>query len=146
MNYTATFRSNLPPQPELFQLLEEERGSWPPCLGEPRGPQVVVQRHSMEHVADICPFVQILDAPVPQMVDQLAAVLTHVDSLVPEQVIAVPKLSWPSRFPRRVLLEPQKAEQLVEVPTVVSFSSLQQQTAEQNVNIPVLGAGERKIC
>ena len=58
---------------------------------------MVVQRHYMEHMADICPSVQILGAPVPQMVDQLAAVLTQVDSLVPEQVIAVPKLSWPSR-------------------------------------------------
>ena len=40
----------------------------------------------------------------------------HVDSVVPEQIIAVPKISWPSRFPRTVLCEPQKAEQLVEVP------------------------------
>ena len=44
------------------------------------------------------------------------AVLSLVDSLVPEQVIAVPKISGPSRCPRTVLLEPQKAEQLVEVP------------------------------
>ena len=35
-----------------------------------------------------------------------------------------------------VLLEPQTAEQLVEVPTVVSFSSLQQ-TAEHVIDIPV---------
>ena len=40
------------------------------------------------------------------------------------------------RRSRMVLLEPQTAEQLVEVPTVVSFSSLQQ-TAEQTIDIPV---------
>ena len=53
----------------------------------------------------------------PQMVDQL--VIKHVDSVVPEQIIAVPT----SRFPRTALREPQKAEQLVEVPVLVpSFS------------------------
>ena len=41
----------------------------------------------------------------------------------------------PQRFvdPRR----PQKAEQLVEVPTVVSFSSLEQQTAKEIIDIPL---------
>ena len=73
------------------------------------------------------PFVQMLDASVSQMVDQLVAMIMHVDSVVPEQVIAVRKLSWPSRFPRAVLREP---------PTVVSLS-LQQHLAEQNV----VGAG-----
>ena len=34
---------------------------------------------------------------------------------------------------------PQRAEQLVEVPTAVSFCSLQQQSAKQNVDIPVPG-------
>ena len=38
---------------------------------------------------------------------------------------------------RLVLSEPQKVEQLVEVPTVVSYSSLQQQTVEQTIDIPV---------
>ena len=81
----------------------------------------------MVQIADYAPTVQNLDTPVPQMVDQLVAVLTHVDSLVPEQVIAVPKISWPSRSSRTVLSEPQKAEQLVEVPPVVvaSFRLLQ---------------------
>ena len=49
------------------------------------------------------------------------AVLSHVDSFVPEQVIAVRKILWPSRFPRTVLHEPQKAEQLVDAPTIVSL-------------------------
>ena len=36
-----------------------------------------------------------------------------------------------------LLMEPETAEELVDVPTVVSFSSLQQYTAEQIVDIPV---------
>ena len=40
--------------------------------------------------------------------------------------------------------EPQLAEQLVEVPTIVSFSSLQR-TVEQNVDIPVPGRGGRNV-
>ena len=56
-----------------------------------------------------------LGVPEPQMVDQLVAMIKLVDSVVPEQIIAVPKISWPSRFPRTVLREPQKVEQLVEV-------------------------------
>ena len=51
-------------------------------------------------------------------------------------VIAVPKISLdriPQRCPRR---RPRKAEQLVEVPTIISYSSLQR-AAEQTVDIPV---------
>ena len=39
---------------------------------------------------------------------------------IPEHAIfKVPKISCPSRFPRSALREPQKAEQLVEAPTLV---------------------------
>ena len=42
-----------PPQPELFQLFEEEPGgSRPPCLGEPRGPQEKVAHRRRTHGAD----------------------------------------------------------------------------------------------
>ena len=62
-----------------------------------------------------------------------------VDTQTPfEQVIAVPKIS---NFTRSVLRSPQLAEQLVEVPTVVSFALLQQHTAERIIDIPVLGRG-----
>ena len=72
--------------------------------------------------ADVAPVVPALAVPEPQIVLQLVAVLP-VDSTVPEQIIAVPKISWPSRCPRTVLREPQKAEQLVEVLVLVpSFS------------------------
>ena len=82
-----------------------------------------------------------------------------------EQVIAVPMISLDWVPQRSAVRRPQKAEQLVEVPTepgcslaviaaicglaraeqlvevltVVSYSSLQQQSAEQNVDIPVPG-------
>ena len=79
-------------------------------------------------------MVQILDALVPQVVDQPMNVLTRFDIPVPEQVIEVPKISCPSRPHRAVLREQQTAEQLVDVPTVVSFCSLQQQTCEQLVD------------
>ena len=37
----------------------------------------------------------------------------------------------------------RRQKQLVEVPTIISYSSLLQRTMEQNVNIPVLGRGGR---
>ena len=119
--------ASVPVVTEFFPLSDDDgdavKGSPPPCLGEPRRPQEQVQRHTMEQLADVAPMVPSLAVPEPQMVDQLVAMVKHVDSVVPEQIIAVPKISWPSRFPRTVLREPQKAEQLVEVPVPApSFS------------------------
>ena len=54
---------------------------------------------------------------------------------VAEQVIDVPKLAFPVQ--RAALSEPQLVEQLVEVPTVLSYSLLQQRTAKQIVDTPV---------
>ena len=69
------------------------QGSRPPCLGEPRGPQERIQMRTMEQLADVVPMVQILDIPVPQMVEQLADIMRFFDTLVvPEQVIEVPKI------------------------------------------------------
>ena len=76
--------------------------------------------------------------------DQLVAVLRAFDFLVPEQVIKVPKLSFRRGYVKNVRILPfehQTAEQLVEVPTVVSFSSLER-TAEQSIDIP--GTGRRR--
>ena len=93
-------------------------GMRPASLAEPQGAQERVQRRTMEHVVDFVPVVPLLDAPVPQMVDQLEDVLKIVD-LVLE--IEVPRISSPScPPPRRVLPVPQTTEQLVEVP-VPSF-------------------------
>ena len=61
--------------------------------------------------------------------------------MVAEPVIKVPKI-FLDRTPQRLgdrLRQPQMVEQLVHVPTVVSYSSLQQLTAEQIVDIPVPG-------
>ena len=85
-------------------------------------------------------IVQNFDVPVPQMVEQLPNIVQFFSALspVPEQVIEVPKI-LPHDVPmRRSCREPQLVEQLVEVPTIVSFSSLQR-TVEQNVDIPVVG-------
>ena len=70
--------------------------------------------------------------------DQLVALLKHFDKPVPEQVIKVPKLSFCCGCLTNLRIlstEHQTAEQLVEVPTVVSFSSVQR-TAEQSIDIP----------
>ena len=64
----------------------------------------------MEQLGGVAPTVQILDAPVAQMVDQPMDVLTRFDIPVAEQVIEVPKISCPSRPLRAVLREPQMAE------------------------------------
>ena len=108
----------------FFSLFDEEDAVWgtrPTGLVEPQGPQARVQRHAVEQLADLAPMVQILDVPVPQMVDQLVDVLKLFDNSVSEQVIDVPKISQDAIPQRTVLFEPQLAEQLVEVPTAVTF-------------------------
>ena len=65
-------------------------------------------------LADPVPMVQILDVPVPQPVDQLVEVLRLIDTMVPEQVIDVPKITSQDVIPQRAVLRvPQMAEQLV---------------------------------
>ena len=69
---------------------------------------------------------------------QTAEVLKILDNLVPdvEQVIEVPKI-LPEDVPMRITVrDTQLAEQLVEVPTIVSYSSLRG-LVEQNVDTPV---------
>ena len=63
--------------------------------------------------------------------------LRQLDILIPEQAIEVPKISSsPHRSRRRRVPSVHTAEQLVEVPTIVSYSSLHG-LVEQNVDIPV---------
>ena len=93
-------------------------------MGNPRlslsnGTQEWVLRHTTEHIGDVAPPVPALGVPEPQMVDQLVAVLKPVDSPVPDQIIAVPKILLPSRPLRAALAATQMVEQLVEVPTDV---------------------------
>ena len=85
------------------------------------------QQRTVEQTADYAPMVQILDAPVAQMVEQLPNLVQFFDILRPdpEQVIEVPKI-LPHDVPsRRLSCDTQLAEQLVEVPTILSFSLLQ---------------------
>ena len=117
-------------------------GRRPGVLKEPEPPNVVdrVQRHTVEQRIELTPLVQILDAPVPQKVEQLLEVLRRLDIEVPAQVIEVPQISQDSIRERLVdcdLRHPQMAEQLMEVPTVLPLALLQQQSAEQTVDIPV---------
>ena len=81
-------RRQKPPlsQPELFSLDEEEPGGRrPPCLGEPPVP-----RHGFSAFVPV-PILD-LDAPVPQMVEQLVGVLKIFDNSLAEQVIEAPKI------------------------------------------------------
>ena len=101
----------------------------------------------MEQSGGFAPMVQILDAPVPQTVDKLHDVLQFFDRLssVPEPVIDVPKIYTEDVPVRAVLRATQLAEQLVEVPTIISFpmvallhALLEQSTVEQNVLLVVV--------
>ena len=92
---------------------------------------------TVEQLAVLAPPVQILDAPVPQLVDNVMYAFRLLDRPIAEQVIDVPKISCslcPSRVP---VLVPQMAEQLVEVPTVLTPSRIALRIAEQIVNTPV---------
>ena len=85
-------------------------------------------RHVVKHRVDTCPFVQILDAPVPQGGNQLVEAFPHLDLHVPEQDVEVPKISSsPCRSRRRRVPLVQTAEQLVEVPEFVQLAPLFQQ-------------------
>ena len=94
----------------------------------------------MKPIVDAVPLVPLLDDPVPQTVEQLQDVLKFFDALLPDpdQVIEVPKIVLEDVSLRTAVREPQLVEQLVEVPTVVSWSMLQQ-IMEQNVDIPAVG-------
>ena len=85
-------------------------------LGEPRL-QERVQRHTVDQIIETFVPVQILDDPAPLVVDQLMEILkiTDMASFV-EQVIAVPKISCPSRPLRVAVVDTEMAEQLVNVP------------------------------
>ena len=94
----------------------------------------------------VCPFVQILDFPVPQSVDHVVDALRILDLPMAEQVIEVPKISCSTCPPRSPIPEPQSAEQLVEVPTVLSPLRIALQITEQIVDTPVpQGRGKRRV-
>ena len=109
----------------------------PAPLCEVAGRQDKVVRHVVEDLGELAPLVQILDLPVPQTVDCVTDALRMLDCPMAEQDIEVPTISCspcPSRSP---ILEPQSAEQLVEVPTVLSPTRIALRIAEQIVDTPV---------
>ena len=60
-------------------------------VGEPQL-QARVQRHTVEQRIEHTPYVQILDAPVPQVADFVLDVFRALDSSIAEQVIEVPQV------------------------------------------------------
>ena len=100
-------------------------------------PSERAQRHAVEGLGEFAPMVQILDAPVPQMVDYVAQALRLLDRPIAEQVITVPTVSCASCPSRSRVPEPQSADQLVEVPTVLSPTRIALQIAEHIVATPV---------
>ena len=73
----------------------------------------------MEDLGELAPLVQILDLPVPQMVDNVLDALRIPVRPMAVQVIEVPKILIYVIPAFSLVLEPQ-TEQLVEVPTVLS--------------------------
>ena len=148
MHYTATVRTHLPPLAagvQHFFLDDDEppaAGCRPDRIATLSGPQERDLRRTVEQIVDAVRLVHLLDDPVPEMVDQLPDVMRFFDFLlpVPEQVIEVPKILLDDVPMRTAVRDTQLAEQLVEVPTIVSYSWLQF-IMEQNVDIPVPGRG-----
>ena len=103
-----------------------------------------VQRHTVEQRIEHTPYVQILDAPVPLKMEQLVDFFKNLDIEVPAQVIEVPKISQVIIPQRSVDLVPQIVEQLVEVPTVLTPTSIAVQIAEQIVDTPVPRGRDRR--
>ena len=128
--------------PSTLNSMAAPPGERPAALLEP-WPQGKVERH--DGIA--YELVHRLDVPVPQMGEQLPNVVQFFSAQLPvfaEPVIEVPKI-LPHDIPlRRLCREMQLAEQLVEVPTVLSHSSLQQLIVEQTVDIPVPGRAGRR--
>ena len=152
MHFTATFRANPPPQAAGTQYFAMDvddvpaaDGSRPDRLSDVSGPQERAQRRTVQQIVDPVPL-PTLDDPAPQMVGQLLNLAHFLDMPLPdpEQVIEVPKISSDDVPMRALVRETQLAEQLVEVPTIVSWSLLQL-IMEQNVGIPVPGGGVRGL-
>ena len=108
----------------------------------PCPPQERVLRRTVQQIVDAVPSFPILGDPAPQVVEQLPNVMHFFDTLTPdpEQVIEVPKILPDDVSMQTTVRDTQLAEQLVEVPTIMS--SLQR-IVEQNVDIPVPGGGGR---
>ena len=102
----------LPQEPSTQHFSLDDDDSVPELWGSRSTvrPQERVQRHAVEQIGDSAPF-------LPLMGEQLVVVYKLLDVMVPEQVIAVPKIFVGDIPPRRLCREPQMVDQLVTVPT-----------------------------
>ena len=100
-------------------------------------PSVRAQRHIVEDLGELAPLVQILDLLVPQTVASVTDILRLLDRPIAEQVIAVPTVSCSSCPLRSRVPEPQSADQLVEVLTILTPTRIALQIAERIVDTPV---------
>ena len=120
-----------------FRTTPLPTGGRPAPLPEVAGWQERLEQHVLEDLGSM----QILDLLVLQVVEQpeeVGSFFRNFVSAFAEQVIEVPKLALPfCAVQRAALPEPQLVEQLVEVPIVLTYSLLQQRTAEQIVDTPV---------
>ena len=117
--------------------LRKPGGGRPAPLPEVAGRHVCLERHVMKDLGSVCPLVQILDLPVSQMADYVVGALRLLDRPMAEQVIEVPKISCSPCPSRSFVPVPQSAEQLVEVPTVLTPTRIALRIAEQIVDTPV---------
>ena len=145
---------NIPPQAagaRYFAVDAGEDVGEAPAAGRPAPllevrPQERVQRRTAEQIVDPVPVVPMLFMVEPQMVEQLVDIYSRLDLRVAEQVIEVPKIMCPPHAARTVLRAPQTAEQLVEVPTIISYSSLLLQTMDRTLPFQfVVVEGETSI-
>ena len=106
-------------------------GGRPPSLVDVR-PQERLQQRTVKQIVDPVPLVPLLHDVEPQLGVQLVDFLAPLDVRVAEQVIEVPQIVCPPRGARTVLGAPQLADQLVEVPTIISFSSIWQRASSES--------------
>ena len=145
--YSAPRGQTTATEGEVREPNNAPRSQKPPLPGEHPGvlKEPEVQGRIGQHSGIGFELVQALDVPVLQMVEQPVEVDSFFRNFVPavaEQVIEVPMLALPGcAVQRAALSEPQTVEQLVEVLTVLSYSLLQQRTAEQIIGFPVPGRG-----
>ena len=139
----------------LVGMKIELGGTRPDRMYEVR-PQERVQRHTVGQIVDNTHFLpyarQVLTFPcLPQM--EKPARWTYAGfsmSSFPSMQLSKCPRSRPTRCPHFAVsavcrFAEQMAEQLVEVPTIISYSSLQSWTVEQSVNIPVPGRGGQHV-
>ena len=104
-------------------LCRRWRTNWWRCAGS----SILLRRMMVEQQVDVLQFVGALVPVAEQVAEQVA----EMSNILPDDIPM-----------RTAVRDTQLAEQLVEVPTIVSFSSLQR-IMEQNVDIAVPGGGGR---